>query len=131
METLNKINIGAFVKSYLSTASWVTCESGENTEFTKEAIQIAKEDCEKLIKKVIDRFGEEKGTELLTIPGNDLTYLAPHDFFLTRNGHGTGFWDREDIYGEDEAKILTDISGEMGEVDVFHVKGKKSKLTFD
>src|SRR3990172_722524 len=24
-----------------------------------------------------------------------------HDLWLTRNGHGTGFWDRPEIYGED------------------------------
>lgn len=24
-----------------------------------------------------------------------------HDFILTRNGHGTGFWDREELYGRD------------------------------
>lgn len=38
------------------------------------------------------------------------------DFWLTRNGHGTGFWDRHDVYGEQLAKLLTNISKSFGEV---------------
>lgn len=32
---------------------------------------------------------------------------AGHDFWLTRNHHGVGFWDRPEVYGEESAKILT------------------------
>jgi len=41
---------------------------------------------------------------------------AGHDFWLTRNGHGAGFWDRaDDLYlGWD--KFLTEVSKEHGEV---------------
>jgi len=127
---MKKINIKDFVNSYLATASWVTNESGECNEFTKEAIKKATNDCTKFIDKVILKFGEDKGSELLTIAGNDLTYLAPHDFFLTRNRHGAGFWDSEKIYGEMEANQLTEISHEMGEIDCYHIRGKKSKLSF-
>jgi hypothetical protein len=28
-----------------------------------------------------------------------------HDYALTRNGHGSGFWDREHIWGENRDKI--------------------------
>ncbi len=37
-----------------------------------------------------------------------------HDIWLTRNGHGVGFWDRPKIYGEQEAKILTAMAKAMG-----------------
>lgn len=125
------IDFKAFVNSYLATASWVTCESNENTDFTRNAQREAAEDCQTFINMVIAEFGEEKGIELLTIPGNDLSYLTPHNFFLTRNHHGAGFWDSENIYGEMEAKKLTEISHKMGEVDCYHVNGWKSrKLTF-
>ena len=39
-----------------------------------------------------------------------------HNFWLTRNHHGTGFWDRE--LGEDGDK-LTDIAQSFGEVSLF------------
>lgn len=39
---------------------------------------------------------------------------AGHDFWLTRNGHGAGFWDRPEVYGEQNAEILTRISKACG-----------------
>lgn len=42
---------------------------------------------------------------------------AGHDFWLTRNHHGAGFWDGD---WEDEAgKILTDASHAYGSVDLY------------
>ena len=32
---------------------------------------------------------------------------AGHDFVLTCEGHGTGFWDRPEIYGQDNADAMT------------------------
>jgi hypothetical protein len=123
--------IDKFTQSYLYTASWVTCDSGENTDFTKNAIKIATEDCRQFINRVIKEYGVIKGLAILTIKGNDLDYLTPHNFFLTRNRHGAGFWDSERIYGVEEAKALTEISHSMGEADCYHVGGRKSrKLTF-
>ena len=41
----------------------------------------------------------------------DLSEFDPaqvgHDLWLTRNGHGVGFWDRPKIYGTHDARILT------------------------
>lgn len=48
-----------------------------------------------------------------------------HDFWLTRNGHGAGFWDRKelDFRPETEAKNvgewLTEIAHSFGELDVY------------
>lgn len=49
-------------------------------------------------------------------------YLSPknitqagHDFWLTRNGHGVGFWDRPEIYGETYAQMFTKIAESFGE----------------
>lgn len=127
---MEKINIKNFINSYLATASWVTVDSDtECAEFTRNAKKIALADCEKFIELVKERIGNDKAIGLLTIPCNNLDYLTPHCFFLDRNGHGTGFWDRQNEYGE-YADILSDISKEMGSSDCYHVRGKKSKLTF-
>ena len=40
---------------------------------------------------------------------------AGHDFWLTRNRHGAGFWDREDVYGVDAARELTEAAHAYGE----------------
>lgn len=128
---MKNLNLNAFVKSYLYTASWIACDSGENTSFTKDAKQFAKDECQHFIKMAIEKFGESKALELLTIEGNDLEYLAAHDFYLTRNHHGTGFWDKGNIYGEGESLALTELSHKMGETTVYHVRGNSSPLTFD
>lgn len=51
--------------------------------------------------------------------GIDLSQFDPiqvgHDLWLTRNGHGTGFWDRPEIYGKKNARILTLMAQAMGE----------------
>lgn len=38
-----------------------------------------------------------------------------HDLWLTRNGHGTGFWDREELEEGDRGNILSDIARKMSE----------------
>jgi len=40
-----------------------------------------------------------------------------HDLWFTRNGHGTGFWDRPEIYGEENATLFTRLATAMGEHD--------------
>ena len=41
---------------------------------------------------------------------------AGHDFWLTRNGHGAGFWDRSDDLYLGWDKFLAEVSKEHGEV---------------
>lgn len=40
-----------------------------------------------------------------------------HDFWLTRNGHGAGFWDGD--YPEPIATKLTDLAKSFGECDLY------------
>ena len=122
----NKFDL--FVESYLQTAAWATCEAGECQEFTNDGKKIAALHCAKFLNKC-HQNGIKRST-LLSFAGEDLPMLAAPDFFLTRHGHGAGFWDKENIYGEELAAKLTEISKEMGESVPFIVRGKKSKLTF-
>jgi hypothetical protein len=46
---------------------------------------------------------------------------AGHDFWLTRNGHGAGFWDRG--RGE-QGKRLTEACRPYGEVDLYVHRGR-------
>jgi hypothetical protein len=123
-----KNSFDLFVESYLATAAWSTCESDECQDFTEDGKKVAMLQCAKFLDKC-HQNGIKRST-VLSFAGEDLAMLAAHDFFLTRNGHGAGFWDKENIYGEDLAAKLTDIAKEMGESTPFHVRGKKSKLTF-
>lgn len=50
---------------------------------------------------------------------DDWIEQAGHDFWLTRNGHGAGFWDRGDFYrardGFDRAEVLDKTARSFGE----------------
>lgn len=49
---------------------------------------------------------------------------AGHDFWLTRNGHGTGFWDRPEVYGEEDADWLSELAKAFGEVNLLADDGQ-------
>lgn len=51
---------------------------------------------------------------------------AGHDFWLTRNGHGAGFWDGD--WPEKQGEALTKLSREFGSLDVY--VGDDGKLYF-
>lgn len=80
-------------------------------DFTKEAIDKAKKDCE---------LFKEKAGDLLN--GLDLSIVG-HDFWLTRNGHGAGFWDGD--YEKSVGEKLTQISKEFGVINLFLTEDDK------
>jgi len=124
------IKIERFILSYLATASWVT--HNDANEFTDEAKEIAKRDCLTFIALVVTEFGAKEAQPLLNVEGVDLNYLAPHDFFLTRNGHGAGFWDKPEKYGgQENVDRLTAIAEKMGTCDCFLIDGSETLLTLE
>lgn len=48
---------------------------------------------------------------------------AGHDFWLTRNRHGSGFWDR-DFYNRETGERLTELAHEFGEAAILVHNGK-------
>ncbi len=53
-------------------------------------------------------------TEELGIPSSVIDWRqAGIDLWLTRNGHGAGFWDRPELYGDD-AKTFSALAKAMG-----------------
>lgn len=95
-----------FTKGYLECALWSSTavndrgelgeslsESYEIEDFHEEALQIAVEDCKDFQEsnaKDLEAYYEA----IRTSDGNSPQSWAGHDFWLTRNGHGAGFWDR-------------------------------------
>lgn len=91
---------GSPVDSYLETALWADgSELGTDhsvSDFSASAVELANKDW--------DSFKQKAG-ELLS--GLDLTQVA-HDFWLTRSGHGAGFWDGD--YDKELGEKLTKIA---------------------
>ena len=98
------------LNQYLATALWSsTDDDGGNLDDDKEVGDIDKSSVRKS-KKDLDKFFKMAGDLL---DGEDETTVA-HDFWLTRNGHGAGFWDGD--YEKEKGKALTKIAEKFKEV---------------
>lgn len=104
-----------FLRAYLETALWSSTDEHEDPyddrysvyDIDAESVRAAKEDC--------DKFRAAAGNLL---DGAD-DESAGHNFWLTRNRHGAGFWDTpEEWGGEVNATALTDLAHSFGEIDV-------------
>lgn len=103
--------LDAFTLAYLECALWSSV--GETSESLDEDYSI--EDCsDELIAAAVadcNVFRAEAGSLLADWDDEQ----AGHDFWLTRNGHGTGFWDR--AMGDEETRQrLTTLAHSYGEV---------------
>ena len=92
-----------FLRGYITCALWSSPgdddepldSTHDKTNLAGETLQAMKNDCAKFMadnEKDLDEYTQNRA-----IPrGADYTEAdcAGHDFWLTRNGHGAGFWDR-------------------------------------
>lgn len=101
---------------YLFCCAWSTSgvdsegvehESLEDFEFSDNAQEIALLDCLYFV-RISHPWLNVKSQPIS--PEN-----AGHDLWLTREGHGTGFWDRGYVYGDQ----LTKLSKSMGVGDAY------------
>ena len=96
-----------FINAYKECALWSTNDESDESggvpldrnysveDMSSETIECTERDCREFI---------ERNEELLDAVGDYSQH--GHDFWLTRNGHGAGFWDRG--YGE-IGKLLSTI----------------------
>ena len=71
-------------------------------DFSPEAFERATADCEAFL-----QAAENAGIPLLYA---DCAEQAAYNLYFTSRGHGVGFWDRPEVYGKQDAKILTEIA---------------------
>lgn len=102
------------LRSYLETALWSSDGGHPNgsplddegytiRDFSKKALNNAKRDLNKFYQKAKKLLEDEKEVHWA------------HDFWLTRNGHGAGFWDGDYEHGDE----LTKIAEKFGSVDLY------------
>lgn len=85
-------DLADMVQGYLDCAEWLLDDDERKREcrgWSQEAIAEAKEDCERFV-----RYNEAAINEFLETTGHGMDFVG-HSFWLNRNGHGTGFWDRD------------------------------------
>jgi hypothetical protein len=111
-----------FVTQYIQTMLWSTndesTESGgypleDNygvSDIAPETMQRIHDDCSRFWSSV-ESMGIDLDAELLI--DDDATERAAHDFWLTRNGHGAGFWDGD--WSDESEDRLTKLAESFGE----------------
>jgi hypothetical protein len=108
------------VDSYLETAIWSNndvqgFEGLTIYNFSDKARKQAEIEVRWFLDNAGDVFGEVADTTI------------GHDLWLSRNGHGSGFFDR-DGYDEDTADFLMDLSRILGEI---YLSLKSKKIYFE
>lgn len=101
-----------FLDQYIATALWSSNnEDGtpldddvDESDLAPSTLASFKEDCEAFLADNADDIGENYSQ-------------AGHDFWLTRNHHGAGFWDGD--WPAEAAKRLTEASHVYGSVCLF------------
>lgn len=125
------------IRQYLETALWSSNDEsdesgGDPFDANYDISDIAPESVAQA-KKDIDKFIDMAESAGVLDPYLD-AFNGPswgnlgHDFWLTRNGHGAGFWDRNEI-DDEVGKKLTEISKKFGEVDP--ILGDDGKIYFE
>jgi len=114
--------IDEFTQQYMETALWSTNDESDPSggvpldenysidDINRETIDKMREDCSKF-----QLENEELLSQAYEVTGNDEA-RAGHDFWLTRNGHGAGFWDGD--WG-DFGDALSAAADKFGTVDLF------------
>jgi hypothetical protein len=100
-----------FLQSYIGTALWSSLDDDDEPfdnnysieDLAPETIAKMKADC--------DKFCAENAADIA-----DNEALAGHDFWLTRNRHGAGFWDGD---WPEAGERLTAASYKFGEVNLY------------
>lgn len=117
-------SLDTFTQAYIESALWSSSDENDESggefldenygvdDIAPETLQEMANDCAKFQNETgglwakIDDFGQYTVEE-----------RAAHDFWLTRNGHGAGFWDGD--WPEDIEDALTDAAEKFGEYGLY------------
>ena len=97
-----------FINAYIETIDFTECGDSEQPEHGAELdVTFERE-------SIIDCLAFYSRIECFL--SDDNVEQAGRDFWFTRNGHGVGFWDRPEIYGDHYAETFTKIAETYNEV---------------
>ena len=98
------------IDSYFETALWT---NNDNEEFIGKTISDISDEAKIQTREEIEWF--------ISVAGDSIDKMSDtaigHDIWLTRNHHGTGFWDRS--FEDDDKEVLVELSNQLGESDIY------------
>lgn len=98
-----------FVRAYIEALIWSECgdddepldKNYDQSDLAPEAMEAIQEDCRDFYEA---NFELIQSSECSRSPEYSVEEMAGHDFCLTRNGHGAGFWDGDWSKGDELTK---------------------------
>lgn len=121
-EIINGVDLDVFCHAYIEAALWSSAygDDGESNlddgkhELAEVTKHIMRENC----RLFLTLHGTHIRYEACKAPGaGGFEAKAGHDFWLTRCGHGAGFWDGD--WTEPNASALTVACKHFGNVDLY------------
>ncbi len=120
-------DLDEFTRAYIEAALWSSNDESDESggrpmdenyglsDIHPDTLARMNEDCRKFQEECIEWITWDN---LVYFPHRYTTHeKAGHDFWLTRNGHGAGFWDGD--WKEDADKAMTAASKRFGNVDLY------------
>lgn len=135
------IKISQFISAYIHCALWSSVDKNEEP-LDQRDYELSDEAYKKVVSDSMEFVEKAKPY----LKNADLAF-AGHDFWLTRNRHGAGFWDRPEMYDynaqrfsysfyrikkflriKQNSEYLTEIAQSFGEIELY--VGDDGKLYF-
>lgn len=116
-----ELDVDAMLRSYVETALWSSTDNADESggepldrnygpdDVHPDTLAEMRADCEAFLK---DNASDVASWEAPAGRDGRPEHAAGHDFWLTRNGHGAGFWDGD--WEEGAGKRLTEASKPYG-----------------
>ena len=125
MERINESLFNNFVKGYVDTAIVVEYDESMEVSFDdvhEEYINGIKNISEVFLTSALELIPADVLNNILEVKSNDMISSAGSDFYLVREGHGSGFLDRDWFFGYEE--ILQNLAREISEGEPVYLKGE-------
>jgi hypothetical protein len=114
-----------FTKAYIEAALWSSTDDADEpldknysaNDLAPETLATMQTDCARFQTEQAECLAEDHRTTARAGYGCTVEESAGHDFWLTRCGHGAGFWDGD--WEDPAASKLTDAAHAFGEVDLY------------
>lgn len=111
----------SIMAGYFEAAEWTEDLKSESVDI--DSWNATYEDCHLFVQKILASEEYKKKTFIVNWDSQELMNRMGNDLWLTRNGHGAGFWDRPEFWG-DCADLFSDFARSMGEKYAYVENGK-------
>ena len=122
-------NLDEFTRAYIQAALWSSNDESDDSGGEPLDRNYGPEDIESktLAKMIADckKFQRQNARDIAAdVHDGDAEQRAGHDFWLSRNGHGIGFFDQGDYFGADEAERLQEAASDFGGFNLYVHRGR-------